>query len=218
MTTLLLRLSAPMQSWGYQSHFEHRDTAREPTKSGIVGLLCAALGRARHEPLHDLAALRMGVRVDQEGAIRRDWHTAGMGGIYKVSGGVKDSLMTSQRYYLTDAKFLVGLEGPPDLLETLHAALQRPRWLLCLGRRACIPAERIWLPDGLQPAELETTLTTYTTWRGYPNQVERLRYVIEEAGGSLTRSDQPVSFAPRRFLPRRMQMKYLPPPFAAEEA
>ena len=37
MATLLLRLAAPLQSWGSDSKFETRKTDREPTKSGVVG-------------------------------------------------------------------------------------------------------------------------------------------------------------------------------------
>ena len=50
MSVLLLRLSGPMQSWGIQSQFPDRDTGMEPSKSGVVGLLCAALGRGRSAP------------------------------------------------------------------------------------------------------------------------------------------------------------------------
>ncbi len=46
MSTLLLRLAGPMQSWGTQSRFTERDTGREPSKSGVVGLLAAAVGLA----------------------------------------------------------------------------------------------------------------------------------------------------------------------------
>ena len=46
MATLLLRLAAPLQAWGSDSKFETRKTDREPTKSGVVGLLAAALGCA----------------------------------------------------------------------------------------------------------------------------------------------------------------------------
>ena len=44
MATLLLRLAAPLQAWGADSKFETRKTNREPTKSGVIGLLAAALG------------------------------------------------------------------------------------------------------------------------------------------------------------------------------
>ncbi|MCC6313005.1 MAG: type I-E CRISPR-associated protein Cas5/CasD, partial [Thermomicrobiales bacterium] len=88
MHTLLLRLAGPMQAWGTQSRFTERDTGLEPSKSGVIGLLCAALGRERTDPVDDLAALTMAVRVDIEGVVRRDFQTvldvAEFGG--KVSG------------------------------------------------------------------------------------------------------------------------------------
>jgi len=216
MTTLLLRLVAPMQAWGTQSHFIHRDTGREPSKSGVIGLLCAALGRPRWEPVRDLAALKMGVRVDQEGVMRRDYHTAGMGGVYKVSGGVKKSLIPSDRFYLADAKFLVGLEGDESLLVELQAALQSPAWFLFLGRKAFIPAERVWLPDGLQSTDLLTTLMTYP-WLGHGNPPERLRLLVDDPQGFIVRNDHPISFEPRRFLPRRMTGDYISFPESLEE-
>jgi len=39
MSTLLLRLAAPLQAWGINSKFDIRKTEREPSKSGVVGLL-----------------------------------------------------------------------------------------------------------------------------------------------------------------------------------
>lgn len=76
MNTLLLRLEGPMQSWGVQSRFGMRDTESEPSKSGVIGLLCAALGLPRSANLENLVALRMGVRVDREGKISVDYQTA----------------------------------------------------------------------------------------------------------------------------------------------
>lgn len=43
MSTLLLRLAGPMQSWGTDSKFDVRRTGREPSKSGVIGLVAAAL-------------------------------------------------------------------------------------------------------------------------------------------------------------------------------
>ena len=78
MATLLLRLAAPLQSWGSDSKFETRKTDREPTKSGVVGLLAAALGLRRDdtEGLARLNGLRFAVRADQEGSLLVDFHTA----------------------------------------------------------------------------------------------------------------------------------------------
>src|SRR5690554_5614048 len=100
MSTLLLRLAAPMQGWGVDT-FERRGTERIPTKSGVVGLLASALGRRRNESIDDLTKLRFGVRVDREGTLLRDFHTARS----------QKSAYVTIRYYLSDAVFLVGLEG-----------------------------------------------------------------------------------------------------------
>lgn len=129
MSTLLLRLAGPLQSWGSDSRFEVRRTGREPTKSGVIGLLAAALGRSRSDSLQDLCGLRFGVRVDQEGRLLRDFHTA----------RGKTTYVTS-RYYLCDAVFLVGLETEDEaLLKQLEQALHSPVYPLFLGRRSCPP-------------------------------------------------------------------------------
>ena len=152
MSTLLLRLSGPMQSWGTQSKFDVRDTGLEPSKSGVIGLLCAALGRPRQASVGDLTALDMGVRIDRQGVLHKDFHTAGKDGYYKISGSVeRKNLIVSTRYYLSDAVFLVGLEGDSGLLQTLHDALRNPVWTLYLGRKAYVPGVPVWLPDGWQP-------------------------------------------------------------------
>lgn len=214
MNVLLLRLAGPMQSWGVQSRFTVRDTGLEPSKSGVVGLLCAALGRRREEQVADLAGLTMGVRVDQEGTMAHDYHTAGKGGILKASGQVeRRTLVVSTRYYLADARFLVGLEGDDlDLLTRLHEALRDPHWPLYLGRKAFVPGEPVWLDGGLRPGEtLHHALRTYP-WRGrcpVDERPPRLRVVLEDPDGPEVRPDQPLSFAERRFVPRRVSTTWL---------
>jgi CRISPR system Cascade subunit CasD len=217
MSVLLLRLAGSMQSWGVQSRFTVRDTGLEPSKSGVVGLLCAALGRHREEPVADLASLTMGVRVDQEGTMARDYHTAGKGGILKADGKVeRRNLVVSNRYYLADARFLVGLEGGDfDLLEGLHAALRNPHWPLYLGRKAFVPGEPVWLPDGVRLGEgLVGALEEYP-WLGCnpDKRPDQVRAVLEDpVNGPEVRPDQPLSFAERRFAPRRVSTTFLPGP------
>ena len=76
MSTLLLRLAAPIQAWGSESKFDIRTTGREPTKSGVLGMLAAALGIRRDDTaaLSAVTSLRFGVRVDREGAYLHDFH------------------------------------------------------------------------------------------------------------------------------------------------
>ncbi|HAG14490.1 MAG TPA: type I-E CRISPR-associated protein Cas5/CasD, partial [Ruminococcus sp.] len=116
MSTLLLRLAAPLQSWGDSAKFEIRSTGREPTKSGVIGLLAAALGISREdkEALQQLNALRFGIRADREGKLLRDFHTA---------RDAKTAYVT-YRDYLSDAVFLSGLESDNDaFLQKLNYAL-----------------------------------------------------------------------------------------------
>ena len=171
MATLLLKFIAPMQSWGSRSHFDIRDTEREPTKSGVLGLVAAALGRDRSEPIDDLTELRLGVRVDREGAVRYDFQTAK--DVIRASvtkeqwlrvrakgktTGTQDTVI-SRRYFLSDAAFLVGLEGENVLLSKIEAALKRPKWTLFLGRKGYLPGEPIHFPEGgLRKRSLEEAL------------------------------------------------------------
>ena len=160
MPTLLIRLAGPMQSWGTTSRFDERDTQLEPSKSGVLGLVCAALGRDRAEPIDDLARLRMGVRVDREGMLMRDYQTA-TGVMIATGKPALGRTVVSPRYYLSDAAFLVGLEGEDrHLLETIHAALKQPVWPLSLGRKSFPPSLPPWFPDAIHDGDLEGSLST----------------------------------------------------------
>ena len=75
MSTLLLRFAGPVQSWGINSKFEVRRTENALSKSGVTGLLAAALGIRRDEDVSILNQLRLGVRTDQEGSLLKDFHT-----------------------------------------------------------------------------------------------------------------------------------------------
>ena len=76
MATLLLRLAAPIQAWGAEAKFETRRTLGYPTKSGVIGMLAAALGYSREESPEHLNGLHFGIRIDREGIYLRDYHTA----------------------------------------------------------------------------------------------------------------------------------------------
>ena len=200
MATLLLRLSAPLQSWGSDSKFETRKTNREPTKSGILGLVAAALGLRRddEEGLARLARLRFGVRVDREGDLLVDFHTA----------------------HRVDGKKVVGLESDDRAwLGEIEAALRRPVYPPFLGRRSCPPTQPLCL--GLREAALEEAL------RAEPGLVklrrgegEGLRLVIDAVPGEpgVPVRDLPLSFSPlqRRFGFRPAREVFIPAPSPPE--
>lgn len=139
-----------MQSWGSSSRFTRRSTEAFPTKSALVGLLAAAQGRRRVDPIEDLAQLRVAVRVDQPGQLLRDFHTAHRGEV---------SMPLSDRFYWADAAFGAFIEGPDELIEALAQAIVRPVFPLYLGRRACPPTMplRLAVHDGAAWDALQTT-------------------------------------------------------------
>ncbi len=208
MTTLLLRLQAPMQSWGISSHFTNRDTGREPSKSGVIGLICAALGRPRDADISDLANLKMGVRVDREGLLQKDFHVAQ--DVLQASGKKTKDSEISDRYYLADAAFLVGIEGHHELLSDIHAALKAPHWVLYLGRKAFPPGKPVWLKGGLMELPLWEALKVFPSL--VPDETEKVRVVIESEEGEFVRSDIPINFAERRFSSRRIHLAQMDRP------
>lgn len=205
-----------MQSWGTRSRFSERETELEPSKSGVIGLVCAALGRPRERDVSDLAALRMGVRVDHEGRLEGDYHTAGGGsggGVARASGGTSRDAVLSNRYYLSGADFLVGLEGQPALLAEVERALQAPVWQISLGRKSFVPSVPVYLPGGgLREKPLREALEA-ELWPLQPDASNpppgspRLRLVLETTfaePGYEVRMDQPIgaAFRDRSFGPR----------------
>jgi CRISPR system Cascade subunit CasD len=198
MTVLLMRLAGPMQSWGTRSRFTHRDTGLEPSRSGVIGLLCAALGRPRDEPLDDFVPLAMAVRVDREGRLMRDYHTAQDVRRADPTKGTRDTVV-SERFYLADADFLVGLEGDLAFLERLDAALRRPVWPLYLGRKAFVPS--LPVAEGVREGALIEVLRHHP-WRkrhGGETPLDKpLRGVVEVGyGAGEPRPDVPLSFLSR---------------------
>ncbi|MBK8447214.1 MAG: type I-E CRISPR-associated protein Cas5/CasD [Micropruina sp.] len=198
MSVLLLRLAGPMQSWGVDSRFSRRETLRHPTKSGVLGLLAAAAGRRRTDPIEDLVGLRFGVRVDQPGRIIRDFHTA-----HDWRSGA--SMPLSERFYLSDAVFVAGVEGDPSLLEALDEAIREPKFQLFLGRRSCPVSGRLSL--GVQTSDLETSLRDCdwqaSEWhrRRLPQEVTLQLVLDAHTDGSPAAEvlrDEPISFDPRR--------------------
>jgi len=221
MPTLLLRLVGPMQSWGTTSRFDQRDTGKEPSKSGVIGLLAAAMGidRTDWKTLEPLTHLSMGVRHDRSGVLKRDYQTAGCAEsdrVIKANGTLSEDGVVSQRDYLADAAFLVGLEGGDrELLELAHNKLKTPAWPLALGRKSYVPAEPVWIKDGIQDTTLLDTLKSFP-WLGTLRKWEEkppeqlLISVDSDDGTGVLKMDQPLSsFADRRFGARFVRSEWI---------
>lgn len=196
MTALLLRLASPLQSWGTASRFARRNTDRIPSKSGIIGLLAAAQGRRRTDPLEELLNLRIAVRTEQSGRVERDFQTASGpdGGVFSLS----------YRQYLADAVFLAAVEGERGLLESLQQALHRPHFPLYLGRRSCPPVGRVEYGlregDAVEVLRAEPWQASTAFQRSWPQATALLDLVADcppgTPGADLVR-DEPITFDPR---------------------
>ena len=185
MATLLLRLAAPLQAWGSSSKFNIRNTEREPTKSGVIGMIAAAKGIQRNDDLkllEPLSRLRFGIRVDREGKLLKDFH---------MVHESKSSHVT-ERYYLSDAVFLAVLESDDKkLLYEIALALKNPVYPLFLGRRSCPPTLPVVLgisDEALMDA-LENTAPLVQRNDSYR------RIVYESYDGDTVVQDVPVSFS-----------------------
>ncbi|MFI5690097.1 type I-E CRISPR-associated protein Cas5/CasD [Streptomyces sp. NPDC051636] len=157
---LLLHLSGPLQSWGSNSRFSTRDTTAAPTRSGLIGLIAAAMGHHRDHPLDDLTALRFTVRIDRPGTRLRDFHTVGGGMPRRLTIATAErkrrsgdtATLVSQRHYLQDAAFTVAVTSSnPQILRDSAHALRNPQWPLFLGRRACPPSGPVLLAETEHP-------------------------------------------------------------------
>jgi CRISPR system Cascade subunit CasD len=203
MSVIALRLAGPLQSWGSRSRFVRRTTNTEPTKSGVLGLVAAAQGIRRTDPLVSLLDLRFGVRVDQPGQLVRDFQTAQRPETQR-DGTVKwKSLPLSNRYYISDAVYLAVLEGEDQLVRGIDDALRHPEFPLFLGRRSCPPAGPISL--GVRDTNLETTLAE-EPWLASVHEQRRQRETTvrlatardarEDENPTELLQDTPISFDP----------------------
>lgn len=165
---LLLWLEGPLQSWGVNAKFNRRTSLDFPSRSAVLGLLCAALGAGGEQKdlLARFALLEQTVvaytRRDKNGKAAPalqlcDFHMVGSGyddrdpwqtlhipkksdGTAAVGGGTK----LTYRYYLQDAAFAVALAVPAALRQDLEEAFAMPCWDISLGRKCCVPAEFVY--------------------------------------------------------------------------
>ena len=233
---LLLWLEAPLQAWGHDSKFGRRDSLNFPTKSGVLGLLCCALGAAgeQRELLAQFASLSQTalafVRTQKSGEkyinnsvrepLLRDFHMVGSGYddqnpwqsllIPKTSEGKKavgGGTKMTYRYYLQDMAFAVILEIPSNLQLDLVDALQNPVWDLYLGRKACVPTDFIFRG---QYSAIEEAIVKNKKIAEEKRLEESFRVLSgEHEGEILTLNDVPMQFGEiKKYRDRRVTVMY----------
>lgn len=158
MSTLLIRLAGPVQTWaGYRVSFTAVGTSPVPTKSGVAGLLGACLGLKDYLTLVD--QFDMQVRVDRTNPVIADlqvasapkaWERPGMdrteslstAKMSKVPAQLSGTALPglSNRDFLPHAEFICALEANDALIEKWMAAFRDPVFMSYLGRRANAPS------------------------------------------------------------------------------
>lgn len=225
---LLLWLEGPLQAWGHDSRFGRRDTLAFPTKSGMLGLLCCALGAGGEqiERLAQLADMDLQLvaytpkdangRATPRQPLLRDFHMVGSGyddadpwqtllipktseGKKPVGGGAK----MTHRYYLQDATFAVALQVPAEDADAYASALQDPVWDLYLGRKTCVPTELIF--QGMYPDSATALAHGAILAEGKGKVASYLVQQGEYDGEVITLNDVPLQFGrQKRYRDRRV--------------
>jgi CRISPR system Cascade subunit CasD len=219
---LALFLDAPLQSWGYQSRFNRRTTLSYPTRSGIIGMICAAMGKDSSDTaaLVELSPLsmRMTVLVFQQGSRLVDFHTVGGGYdrrtqeqyiVHTARGKLRSpekQTDPTEREYLEDSKFGVILEGPESLLRDIAAALKDPKWGVWLGRKACIPAMPVY-QGVFKQEEAAIEYLRHIPGAELQGVMRIVREVSDFSSGTDTLMDLPLDFKNREFAPRRVAVE-----------
>lgn len=213
ISTLILHLSSPMQSWGNASRFKHRGAGPAPSKSSICGMVCAAMGAGKASPLEQeiieaFHRIRMTSACRHTGPILCDYHT--VQNTRKADGSIdKKDAVQSYRHYWHDSRFIVLLNSEDEpFLRRIRQALLNPQWGIWLGRKCCIPSEPLIQEDLMPRADaLEHAL------RGIPkNQRELFVEVDGNTAGTDTWQDEPLSLGSpthsgtsgRTYAPRRI--------------
>lgn len=176
--TLFIHLEGPLQAWGtHESKFAIKRTNDAPTKSGLIGLICASKKLSRSDAdannsewLKKFSKLNIGVRIDRPGFRWWDYHTIGADIPLRIAAGPHKKrvggnfAILSRREYLCDASFLVAIMGNPDLIFDIHSALRSPNWTPYLGRKCCPPSVPIYNDELGQFDDLKSALCSIP-WR-----------------------------------------------------
>lgn len=226
-SNLAFLLESPMQAWGASSRFGRRDTLPHPTKSGVLGMVAAAMGIDKFsvdeaEQLAPLRALKLNTyavpKLNRWGdnlptGRLQDFHTIG-GGYDKTNPDEKLHIpckaappnppfgtVITRRDYLTDARFLIILSGESETLKAIAASLQSPVWGTWLGRKCCIPS----VP--LHPViDEDMERAAHTIMKKASIKLQPLdsydRHLEQDSPESFLQRDQPSTYASRSYQSR----------------
>ena len=161
--TLILRLEAPLISFGAPIVDQIGKIQDYPSLSQITGMLGNALGyrhqdfelleKLQNRMIYTVIRLKMGEKITdyqtvdlgQSFLVDTGWTTSGK--IEPRKGGSSTGTQIRFRDFWADSAYLVGLrlrdDDFPDS-SALQSALEMPRRPLFIGRKPCIPSRRLF--------------------------------------------------------------------------
>jgi CRISPR system Cascade subunit CasD len=165
MRVLLLRLRAPLMSFGAPAIDDEGPVGQWPTRSMLTGMFGCGLGwdHAQHAELTRLQnRLMYAVRCDREPSSLVDLQTVMVGHPEMAYGQItpdgwvayrddqwlkRKKLVMRRREYLVDGEFIVAVtlanDGEVPTVDDIAHKMDHPEAAICIGRRPCIPSTRL---------------------------------------------------------------------------
>ena len=218
---LVGHLEAIWASWCDCTRHRLIKTRREPTKSGIIGILCLICDRPFTDDafVAKAASCEYVFRTDREGAIITDFQATR--GVMRAKGKLEENSFIATHEYLVLAAHQVAIGGELEFLRELEWAFKFPMHPFGLGKKNCTPTRRIWTPGCLVTTG-ETPVEVLARWPWHPPlgsepRPLRLRITTDLGVGSTDgelRHDYPISLNPenRKHADRRVGTVWVPIP------
>lgn len=181
---LLFTLYSPLASFGEIAVGEERRSWARPGKSAVLGLVGAALGLCRSDPVWQSmdVGYHYAVRTDRSGVPLTDYHTVqsaptARGKPFRTRREVLEAknvgTVVTRRGYLADAISTVLIharENAPFPLDAIADALRSPKFTLYLGRKSC-PLALPPAPRMVEAEDLAGAFELYDRCRPEPELV-----------------------------------------------
>lgn len=219
MSCLALWFESPLQSWGVDSKFGLRTTFSFPTKSGIAGVILAAMGKGGEErkfleSFSHWKETAYSFVSETDVSLATDFHMIGSGydskddwqkmmipkkrdgGTPSSADGSAGGAKLTYRQYLQDAFFGVVMEVPSSYYDIgeIAEALQTPVWPLYLGRRCCVPSYPIYQGEFDSSEAAEEKILGIAKDKGLVLKETMLEGAEPEKGEVACLDDVPVTF------------------------
>ncbi len=175
LDTIILRLSAPLMSFGGVVVDQNGFTRDFPAASMLTGLLGNSMGYFHQDfdKLNHLQnVLQFAVRCDNPGTKIIDYQTVNLGQEFMVDtgwttsnkvqerkGSVSESTHQRFRHYISNANYTIALtlriQNELLNLDKIEESLKNPARPIFLGRKCCIPSEPLFLMRIRAPSFIE---------------------------------------------------------------